>query len=300
MFRKHSVLIVVAACLGLAACEEPPAPVGSLRVAPVQLDLPFPHYQAVEVEVGMTGDLGAATPWVMLHLLDDTGSVVRTFDHALPGGWAVGETRTYSIDLYQSALAPPLDPGVYQLTGGLYDPTAGRWALEVDGEEVHRMEYALASVEVPQGSNSAPKFFFSPTWMATEAGTDVQVLGRRWLRSAGAIRLADLAAAGTVRLDLRIEAPDPQLEDLVLDEGYDDVLLDVATTCSEQTWGLEGVGTHVIEVTAAPGAVVAEEGAEAGDGCEISLTPHYRVVTRRNLNSRALALDLLSWRPASS
>lgn len=295
MHRKFLSLLVLTVCISLVACEEAPTPVATLSVAPAQVGLPFPHYQTVEIEIGMLETTVAGdSPWVMLHLLDLTGSVVRTFDHALSGEWTPGQSRSYSIDLYQSALAPPLDPGVYQLTGGLFDSTAGRWALAVDGEQVHRLEYALGTVEVLQGSKSAPKFLFSPAWMATEAGTDVQVLARRWLRSEGAIRLGDLTSAGTVRLDLRIEPPDPQLEDLILDEGFDEVQLDVATTCGEETWSLRGVGTHVLEVAVAPPA-----GDETSDGCEISLTPHYRVVTRRNLNSRALALDLLAWRPQS-
>jgi len=296
MSRNLQLLVALSACLALAGCQEAPNPVANLRVAPAQLGLPFPHYQAVEITIDMVEPIEAApVPWVMVHLLDLSGSVVRTFDHPLPDEWVPGQSQSYTIDLYQSALAPPLDPGVYQLSAGLYDAAGNRWALLTEGEQVHRLEYAVGAVEVLQGAGSAPKFLFSPTWMATEAGTDVQILGRRWLRSEGAIRLESVATEGTVRLDLRIEAPDPQLEDLVLDEGFNRVQLDVATTCGEETWSLTGVGTHVLEI---PVGQLTEN--EPADGCEISLTPHYRVVTRRNLNSRALALDLLAWRPQGS
>jgi len=293
MHRKIQTFLASVICLTFVSCGEAPDPVATLSVAPTPVRLAFPQYQTVEVELGMREALEAgASPWVMLHLLDLTGSVVRTFDHPVAGKWSPGESRRYSVDLYQSALAPPLDPGVYQLTGGLYDPAAGRWVVAVDGEQVHRLEYALGTVEVPQGSQTAPKFSFSADWMAIEEGTDVQILGRRWLRNEGAILLADLTHPGTVRVDLRIKDPDPQLEDLILDEGFDEARLDVATSCSEETWSLEGVGTHGVEVTVSPAA----EG-EASDGCEITLTPHYRVVTRRNLHSRTLALELLTWRP---
>ncbi|MCZ6506922.1 MAG: hypothetical protein O7A04_02575 [Acidobacteria bacterium] len=292
MRYRYTSLLAALALLTLAvACEEPKTPVGALSVDPTQIDLAFPHYQALTVKIDMQADLDpGASPLMMVHVLDLSGVVVRTFDHALPQAWVPGENQEYTIELYQSAMAPPLDPGSYQLTMGLFDPELGRWALTTGAEEVQDQEYAVANVEASQGSDSAPRFFFSPSWMATEAGTDVQVLGRRWLRSEGAIRLANIRAAGTVRLDLRIQTPDDQLEDLVLSEGFDDVQLDVATTCGEQTWSFTGLGTHAVEVAVAPDS-------EAGDGCEIQLTPHYRIVTRRNLNTRSLALDLLAWRP---
>ena len=290
--RNRTTSLLATTLLTLfVACEAPKTPVGALSVDSTQIDLAFPHYQALKVKIDMQAELDAgASPLMMVHVLDLSGVVVRTFDHALPQPWAPGQSQEYTIELYQSAMAPPLEPGTYQLTMGLFDPELGRWALTTGAEEVQDQEYAVANVEASQGSDSAPKFFFSPTWMATEAGTDVQVLGRRWLRSEGAIRLADIRAAGIVRLDLRIQKPDDQLEDLVLSEGFDEVQLDVATTCSEQTWSLTGLGTHVVEVAVGMGP-------EAGDGCEIQLTPHYRVVTRRNLNTRSLALDLLAWRP---
>jgi len=295
MHRKSQCLFALTLCLGLVACEEAPTPVATLRAVPGQITLPFPHYRTLDLEIDMVEPLGTQNrPWVMVHLLDLTGSVVRTFDHRLPGDWVTGQTQSYSIELYQSALAPPLDAGVYQLTAGLYDPEMGRFALSADAEEVHDMEYAVATVEVPQGSDDAPKFFFSPTWMATEAGTDVQILGRRWLRSDGVIRLAGVTEPGTARLEIRMAPPDPQLQDLILDEGYDEAQLDVETTCGDETWSFSGMGSHLLEVPVAPAA-----GEEGDGGCEIELTPHFRVVTRRNLNSRALALDLLAWRSAS-
>lgn len=273
------------------ACEEPKTPVGALRVGQTQIALAFPHYQALEVKIDMQAELDAgATPLVMVHLLDLSGVVVRTFDHPLPQPWVPGESQEYTIELYQSAMAPPLDPGTYQLTMGLFDPELGRWALGTDAEEVQDQEYAVANVVAAQGSDSAPKFFFSPAWMATEAGTDVQILGRRWLRSDGSIRLADIRMAGTVRLDLRIPTLDDQLEDLVLSEGFDEIQLDVATTCGDETWSFTGVGTHVVKASVGPDP-------EAASGCEIQLTPHYRIVTRRNLNTRSLALDVLTWHP---
>jgi len=295
MYRMSQITLALTLCLGLTACREAPTPVAALRVAPSQIDLGFPHDETLTIELDMRQTLPAGvTPWVMVHLVDHEGALVRTFDHPLPGAWAPGESMSDTVVLYQSALAAPLAAGRYQLSLGLYDPAGGRWPLETDGTEIHADEYALATVEAAEGSDSAPKVFFSPTWMATEPGTDIQVLGRRWLRSEGAIRFSDLTVPGRARLVLRIAPPDPQLEDMVLDEGFAEAQLDVASSCGEETWTLSGIGTHVVEAPLGPTA-------EGGD-CEISLTPHFKIVTRRNLNSRVLALDVLSWRagaPAS-
>lgn len=296
MYRKLQITLALGACLGFIACDEAPLPVAALRASPVQLSLAFPHYTTLDIEIDMREALEpGARPWVMVHLLDLEGSVVRTFDHELPGDWAPGQSQKYGIPIYQSALSAPLPAGTYELSMGLYDGGGARWPLETAGEEAHRHEYAMATVEALLGSDSAPKSFFSPSWMATEAGTDVQVLGRRWLRDAGAIRFSGIEAPGLVRLHLRIAPPDPQLEDLILDEGFEEAQLDVSSTCSEETWTVRGVGTHVVEVPLAPAA----EGEEAAD-CEVALTPHYKVVTRRNLNARVLALDLLAWQPQAA
>jgi hypothetical protein len=289
MHRHNPVLLAVLCLVALTGCEEQKSPVGAIRTAPADMRLGFPHHVTWDIEIAMNEPLPAgADPIVMVHLLDSSGMVVRTFDHRLPEPWLAGSSQSYSIVLYQSALAPPLEPGTYRLTTGIYDSGLGRWALTTDGEEVANQEYTVARVEAARGSETAPKFFFSPGWLATEAGTDVQVLGRRWLRGEGAIRVSGQRTPGTVRLQLRIPPPDASIEDLVLAEGYDEVQLDVASTCGGEPQSLVGVGTHVLEVAvAAP---------SEGDECEIQFTPRYQIVTRRTLGGRALALDVLSWR----
>jgi hypothetical protein len=289
MRRKSPILLVVLCVSALAGCKEEKSPVGALRASPAEIVLGFPHHVSWNLEIDMDEALDpGASPIVMVHLLDASGMVVRTFDHDLPQPWTPGGTQSYSIELYQSALAPPLDPGSYRLTAGIYDPELGRWALSVQGEEVAGPEYRVATVEATRGSETAPKFFFSPSWMATEAGTDVQVLGRRWLRGEGELRVAGQGGPGTVRLQLRIPPAEESIEDLVLDEGYDTVQLDVETTCGGEPQSLHGVGTHVVEVALGPGGEDAD--------CEIKLAPHYQIVTRRTLGDRALALDVVSWR----
>ncbi len=285
--RRFVAALVVVVTLAWG-CGEPPTPVGSLRVEPAEVALGFPRYTAIDIHLEPTADLeGGASPYVMVHVLDDSGTVVRTFDHPLPFDWRVGRSETYSIDLYQSALAPPLEPGAYRLTMGLFDPNSGRWALETAGEEVTAQEYVVGSLIAGDSTVGAPKFFFSPTWQATEAGTDVQILGRRWLRGDGQIRLTEIPGAGSLRVHVRVPPADPQTEDLVLSEGYADVALDVTTTCSEETWTFTGLGTHVIDVAIGEGV----------GRCELAFTPHYQLVTRVNLDGRALAVDLLAWKP---
>ncbi len=286
--HRNCFLIALAALL-IAGCEEAPQPVGGIAVEPTQIALPASSYTPLEITVTPSTALDAgADPHVMVHLLDASGTVVRTFDHPLPVEWTPGTTESYPIDLYQSALAPPLDAGAYRLTVGLYDPAAGRWALTAAGEEVATSEYAVATVDAAPRPEAGPRFFFSPTWQATEAGTDVQILGRRWLRGDGSIRVDRLESAGTLKVVARIPKPNPELEDLVLSEGFDGVVLEATTTCSDQSWTFTGQGRHVLEVSV---------GAGAGE-CEIAFVPRYQIVNRLNLDGRALVVDLLAWQPA--
>ncbi len=290
MVRDRSSAVAGALlALVIAGCEQPPEPIGSLSVEPALIDLGFPRFTPLEVRFEATGALTPdVDPLVMVHLLDDSGAVVRTFDHPLPFDWRAGAAESYAIDLYQSALAPPLEPGRYRLSMGLYHPEHGRWALTAPGEEVGRQEYVVAEVVAGERAPATPKFLFSPAWLATEAGTDVQILGRRWLRGDGEIRITEVPGPGVLRLQLRIPPADELSEDLVLSEGYDTVRLDVATTCSEATWSFEGIGTHVVDLSFDT----------AVESCEVSFTPHYQIVRRLNLEGRALAVDLIAWRPA--
>ena len=181
-----------ALCLGCAA----PTPVGTLQLEPVQLDLAYPGF----AELGFSWELTAPPQDVLgplrvfVHLNDELGGQARTFDHELPFDMADQPSGEYSINLFQSALAPPLTAGTYHLTVGLYDGQGNRWPLAVDGEEVDDSEYQMAKLQVSDASEDFPMFYFSSGWLPVEGGTDRQILGRRWLSEAGTVTVSEMAS----------------------------------------------------------------------------------------------------------
>ena len=142
---------LVAGCLSFAvalfaaACGAGRTPVGSLEVSPSAIELAWPQFVDVRVRLRAERALpeGARRPIVFLHLLDEPGSVVRTFDHGLPGEWAVGHEFDYSVRVLLSV--------------GLYAPDHGRFALRTDADEVAKLEYLVAPVAVPATDTSAPR-----------------------------------------------------------------------------------------------------------------------------------------------
>ncbi|HEX6200848.1 MAG TPA: hypothetical protein VF150_11320, partial [Thermoanaerobaculia bacterium] len=162
----------------LGACgSEPAEPVARLTVAPAEVELRYPESAALSAAWEMTapledGGAGAAAerPWVFAHLLDDAGAVVRTFDHELPVPWRPGETRSAPIELWQSALAPPLPAGSYRLTLGLYSPEDGRrFPLVTEAPEVKSGEYQVARVRVPP-PEAGPELAFTGGWWPAQEG----------------------------------------------------------------------------------------------------------------------------------
>lgn len=276
--------------LGSIACAPKEPPVGSLSVSPGVVDLAYPGYASVELSFDMTAPIEGERPYVFVHLVDEPGSVVRTFDHELPVDWKPGSETSYTIVLLQSALAEPLEPGAYQLTAGLYRGDQ-RWPLGVDGEEVDRQEYVIASVEVLENGSKAPMFHFSPTWLPTESGTDAQVLGRRWLTAKGVLRLATVQAPGTLRMAVSLPRARPDLEDFVLEEGRETAGADIRSTCGGDQVVISGPGQHIVEIPVS----VDEEG-NLPEQCEIEIEPWGRLVDRATLQTRAVLLDTLAWK----
>lgn len=282
---------VAAIGLALSACGPTEAPVASLTVEPTTLTLPYPGYAELGLDLVMREPLdGEARPLVFVHLLDDSGDVVRTFDHELPEPWRPGSTVSDTVVIHQSALAPPLPAGTYDLTVGIYRGER-RWALETDAPTVDRAEYAVAEVTVPQNGSRAPMLHFSPSWMATEAGSDAQVLARRWLGQDGTLRLADITAAGTLRLALNLPEPGNQ-EDLVLEEGHQEPSVSIESDCGGGfSTTLAGIGPHLVEVP-----VQASEDGALPELCELSFDVHSHLLERRTLQTRAVLLEGISWR----
>lgn len=279
----------------LGACAPSSEPVGRLTAGTGQLELGYPHGADIELTWEMSQALEglAGEPRVFLHLIDGQDNVVRTFDHPLPGAWKIGGSHSYQTPLAQSALAPPLEAGTYRLTAGLYDLEGNRWALETGGPDIAALEYEIAIVIVPAGKTTAPQFFFSSSWLDVEGGTDLQILARRWLSEDGVIRLGGVEESGRLRMLVGIPEGGGQLQAPVLEDGAEEQVLSISTTCGEASTSLSGVGTHAVEL---PIAVPAAS-ADGTRGCEVLFSANYYLRSQDGDETRTMALEGLSWAP---
>jgi hypothetical protein len=306
----------VAAALALAGfgCGRD-RPVAELEAAPAELRLDYPRFAVLTLTFRITGERPGGPgplPIVFVHLLDGAGTVVRTFDHPFPAAWRVGATVEDRVTLYQSALAPPLAPGRYRLTVGLYDPER-RWPLAA-GVEADRREYVAATVAVGGANPNVPSFDFSEAWLPPQPRGDVQVLAQRWLSGEGRIRLTGIRQAGTLWLRLRI--PPPQFEGftMTLAEGAAQPAVLVSSGCSGgEEVSLSGSGTHEVSLRvevdpieakeADPGAPAAAPSGESppvasmGSTCEISLRPNFSFTSGAQALRQSVALEVLAWGP---
>jgi hypothetical protein len=278
--------------LSLVACGPSDPPVASLQVGPDELQLPFPGVVDLELSWAMELPLDGfeGQPLVFVHLVDEQGEVLRTFDHPLEFDWQPGQMQQYRIRLYQSALAPPLEPGTYGLTIGLYDFAGQRWPLRVDGREVGRNEYRVAEVEVEAESAAAPMFFFSPAWLHLESGVDRQVVARRWLSDAeGTIRVTDCPESGRIWMLVRIPGSETGASQVVLEDEASAPEVRITSTCGLEEICVSGPGFHEIEISLSP----ADK--ELLEECELRLQPNFKLVEEGASTQRSMALEVLAW-----
>lgn len=276
----------------LAGCGGQGQPVGALSVSPATVEVGYPGYQRLRFDWRFQAPLEGlqGAPRVFVHLMDDMGRLARTFDHELPGGWKAGGSHAYELEIFQSALAPPLTTGSYSLVVGLYDQAGNRWPLETDGELAGTNAYRVAEVEVAEASADSPMFIFSSGWQPVEGGTDRQILGRRWLSEDGSLRLAEITRGGTLLMLVGIPSGQSKVEDLVLDDGASSAAVRITSSCGDFEARLEGGGSHSLEVpvTADPDGVLPGE-------CEISFETNFYLVSLETLARRTIALENLAW-----
>jgi hypothetical protein len=282
------LLVLALGALGVLGCGEDAPPVASLEVSPKSVRLPFPELHTIHLSWQPTAPLEGFTgsPTVFVHLLDDNGKVVRTFDHTFPDRWREGTTVGYDLKLYQSALAPALNPGRYRLTIGLAGKEKERWTLDGVGEPVARREYLAAEVDVPPpppNKKSGPRFTYSDDWMPTEPGGDRQVLARRWLTDKGGIRVAGLRRPGHIWLVLRIPPPEIAGKLNVTDGGQP--ALRIEGSCGDFEASLSGPGIHEVEM---PLVDPPKNGQ-----CRLELKPNFTFGSP----GRSVSLENAAWAP---
>lgn len=291
--NRCSALSVGLLALFVGGCGGAKPPVATLAVEPQTLRLAWPEVVDLEIELRPNAELPGRLerPTVFLHLLDEPGSVVRTFDHPLPVDWRPGASIRYRQRIYQSALLEPLPPGRYLLSLGLYEADLGRFTLRTSAPEIAGQEYQIATVEIPPPSANAPDAHFSEHWLPAEPTADRQILVRRRLPdgTAGTVQLGPLSGPGRIVIGLRIPAeigPGSRLE--VLDaEAQPKVQLQ--STCGGAQAEVAGVGQFDVELEVPAGS--------AAVTCEITIDPNFKLTSSESADSTSATLELLAWRP---
>lgn len=280
--RELLVACCCAAATLLAACAQEPAAVGRVEVEPSEIRLLYPGFSEYRLTwtaerslENRQGDLRAS-----IHLQGADGAVLRTFDHDIGFEWSLGASGTSAQMLYQSALAPPLEAGRYALAIGLYDAAGNGWPVSS----------TAASVVVEDSTEGFPAFYFSPEWQPIEGGTDRQILGRRWLRADGVLRLGELTGAGTLWLQIAVPTPIEGEQELELEADATVPQVVVSCSCGDLSETVSGSGSHQLMLPIVPPAdpsVPAE--------CEISLEANYSLLAVEDRVRRTVALESLSW-----
>jgi hypothetical protein len=268
---------LVAAVL-VVGCEEPDEPVGRAEIAPSEISLGYPGFARYRITwtaedelAGRSGDLRAS-----VHLVNSDGDAVRTFDHPLGFEWSPGVTDSQERMIFQSALAPPLAEGDYELRIGLYDGTRG-WELTTN----------QPVVRVSRSGEGFPVFYFSPEWLPVEGGVDRQVLGRRWLRDDGVLRLGELTRPGTLWLQIGVPVAVAGEQELELDEGATEPVVTLTSSCADFSASYVGNGPHQVLIPIKDDPLPTE--------CELAIDTNYTLISLEDRQHRTIALESLSW-----
>jgi hypothetical protein len=300
MRKTMALASALAVCLvAVSGChKEDDAPaVARIEAQPRTLRLRYPELTLLHLTWTPLASLGDGTPstppTVFVHLLDGKGGVARTFDHTFPQAWVEGTPVSYDLKLYQSAIADALPAGQYRLSVGLYAKGGKRWPLEGLGKPIGRREY-LAGVVEAQTSSDAPRFVFSPNWLPVEAGTDSQVVARRWLSEEnGTISLEDVRGPGVVWMMVRIPVAVDANEKLALNGGGANVpKVLVRGSCGGVEIEVSGTGANEIEMPVG--------GPGEGGACRISFIPNFRLVSTAVPQQRSISLESIAWIPGKA
>jgi hypothetical protein len=287
--RRGAAIVAFTLVSVATGCSKGGETVATLRTSPSEIRLPFPGFEPVRIELTPTRELPPdAELQIFLHLLDEPGSVLRTFDLPVPGGWTPGRTKEIEARLYQSALADPLESGTYLLTAGLYDRNSGRFGLDTEAVEVARLEYQIGTVSVPPPGAELPGVRFSEGWLPAVPGQDRQVLSRRGLDGKGpsTFQIGPLSPPG--QLLLRLAPALVVVGRIELDGEESTAKVRLRSSCGGFEAELSGdaASEALIDVPAAAGAV----------SCDVELAPNFVVRSPDDGKLRSIAIEVLAWR----
>ena len=94
------LLLVVALAV---ACGGEPSVVATVEASATEVDLPYGSFVGLDLSWRVREPLTRREGplHVFVHLIDEPGSVVRTFDYAWPGSWREGERLDSRVILHQ-------------------------------------------------------------------------------------------------------------------------------------------------------------------------------------------------------
>ncbi len=296
--RAFLLAAIVLPCLALAACRGAGEPVAELEVAPAEIGLQLGSFVELSLRITPLADLpSGVVPQVFLHLIDEPGSVLRTFDHTLPGEFRRGREIAYRVRIHQSAIAEPLAAGLYTLTAGLHDGAGGRFRLLSASPEVAKLEYAVATVGVPEPSPAVPGVRFSPEWLPVEPGQDRQIVARRPLAGAGpgTLQIGPLQGPGEILLRVGLPAAGSgRLESLAADTTPK---IRLHSSCGDFSAELSGEASAdgsgvelLIPVPATAGPVE----------CDLRIEPNFLVRSGDEAEARSINVEILAWRSGTA
>ena len=294
--RMPFSLAVLAALMTFAGgCKRSAPPVAALEASPNHLMLLWPEFTELQLTFEPLTELppGGGEPIVFVHLLDEPGSVVRTFDHPLPQPWRVGRKIEDRLRIYQSALAEPLEAGQYLLSVGLYRSGSERFSLRTEGEQVSRYEYRVATVDVRAPSDKMPHARFSDAWLPPQPGADLQVLARRSLRGgvSGTIQFGPVDGAGRLLATLEIPHEGGSGARLEMLDGTTLPKVKLSSSCGGGQPEVSGAGRVDVELEIPPAA-----GARI---CEVTITPNFQLTSTDKAEATSVVLEELSWERTS-
>ena len=188
---------------------------------PPRSGLQLGSFAELSLRITPLADLApGVVPQVFLHLVDEPGSVLRTFDHTLPGEFRHGREIAYRVRIHQSAIAEPLAAGRLHADGGLYDGAGGRFRLRSASPEVARLEYAVGHRARARAVAGDARRALLPELAAGRAGQDRQIVARRPLAGAGpgTLQIGPLQGPGEILLRVGLPAAGSgRLESLAAD-----------------------------------------------------------------------------------
>jgi hypothetical protein len=122
-----------------------------------------------------------------------------------------------------------------------------------------------------------------------EAGSDKQVVARRWLsQQPGEIRVEAIPGPGTLWLSFRIPPGDGASQKLIYhDASTNTPAVVIRDSCGAVETGISGPGPHEVEM---PIEIPGAEGA-----CRITLVPNFHVVFPDRLPPRSVSLESVAW-----